>query len=616
MKQPRNGVFNGSISRHWIISIAALLSNTLQFNPILCHGFTIQTTTSVKQQSLFATSLSDSLYLGDATLSTSTFSELYSPHSNLNINDDDEVTKAENILPIWMTRRLTTLGFEYPTLIQRRVMDTLSSEENAPPDIILQAQTGSGKTLAYLLPTMAQIDASRSCIQAIVIVPTRELGLQVSRVAKRIAAGYVHNDEQQNNDNEEESESTSEEKPESTTNNNIIVKKHKMMVMSVLQGSQNRRQRAWAWAEPPHIVIGTPIEICKMVSKGGIKYNSVKVVVVDEVDACLQVSSEEGNALHTLLSRYLSPTYDEVDPHDRMLSPSIVSNQNSDSSTVTSSSSTQSPSQIMELFRKNRQTIFASATIPQHHHFVQQCIQNKWMTNSNPIHIQATPGELMPPKLQHSYIVCNETPKKLAGLRRFIKKNLLDQEKATTDEEDNHTDPKINNKKIIVFCEEHRPLEGMAEALADEFDGIAIFGASQKKSLDDGNRDDNYKSIISVLRFEDSLSDRAFTMDVFREESSSNSNDILRILLCTDLAARGLDVSDITHVINFDLPNDGDTYVHRGGRAGRMGRDGEVVSLITTGQEFVLQRLSNKLGLEVKCIARQKSGKKKKKKQR
>lgn len=73
------------------------------------------------------------------------------------------------------------------------------------------------------------------------------------------------------------------------------------MVMSVLQGSTNKRQRAWAWAEPPHVVIGTPDELGKMVSKGGIRYNSVEYVVVDEVDACLG-NRQTSNELHLLLS--------------------------------------------------------------------------------------------------------------------------------------------------------------------------------------------------------------------------------------------------------------------------------------------------------------------------
>ena len=85
------------------------------------------------------------------------------------------------------------------------------------------------------------------------------------------------------------------------------------------------------------------------------------------------------------------------------------------------------------------------------------------------------------------------------------------------------------------------------------------------------------------------------------------------------MAARGLDISNISHVINFDLPhdNEGDTYVHRGGRAGRLGRKGKVMSLITADQEFVLERLANKLSLDLKCVARQDvQGKKKKKKKK
>jgi superfamily II DNA/RNA helicase len=71
------------------------------------------------------------------------------------------------------------------------------------------------------------------------------------------------------------------------------------------------------------------------------------------------------------------------------------------------------------------------------------------------------------------------------------------------------------------------------------------------------------------------------------------------------LAARGLDIADISHVIHFDLPDDADTYVHRAGRTGRMGRKGQVLAIITPEQEFVLKRLTNKLNVETKCLARQ-----------
>ena len=52
-----------------------------------------------------------------------------------------------------------------------------------------------------------------------------------------------------------------------------------------------------------------------------------------------------------------------------------------------------------------------------------------------------------------------------------------------------------------------------------------------------------------------------------------------KIVVATDVVARGLDVDGITHVINYDLPDDTEVYVHRIGRTGRMGRKGEILEL-------------------------------------
>lgn len=84
--------------------------------------------------------------------------------------------------------------------------------------------------------------------------------------------------------------------------------------MSVLEGSSNKRQRAWAWADPPHIVIGNPENLSKLVTTGAIRVNAVSYVVVDEVDACL-LSETTRASLHELLARSLSPTH--ADEQDR-----------------------------------------------------------------------------------------------------------------------------------------------------------------------------------------------------------------------------------------------------------------------------------------------------------
>ena len=67
----------------------------------------------------------------------------------------------------------------------------------------------------------------------------------------------------------------------------------------------------------------------------------------------------------------------------------------------------------------------------------------------------------------------------------------------------------------------------------------------------------------------------------------------IKVLVATDVAARGLDIDDISHVFNFDLPRDPEIYVHRIGRTGRAGREGVSVSLVTPQEQWRLRRIEN-----------------------
>src|SRR4051812_14147972 len=73
----------------------------------------------------------------------------------------------------------------------------------------------------------------------------------------------------------------------------------------------------------------------------------------------------------------------------------------------------------------------------------------------------------------------------------------------------------------------------------------------------------------------------------------------LPILVATDVAARGLDISTVTHVINFDVPISPDVYVHRIGRTGRVGRSGRAITFVEPKQQRELQAIERHIGTEI-----------------
>ncbi len=72
-----------------------------------------------------------------------------------------------------------------------------------------------------------------------------------------------------------------------------------------------------------------------------------------------------------------------------------------------------------------------------------------------------------------------------------------------------------------------------------------------------------------------------------------------QVLVATDIAARGIDVSNVSHVINYDMPNTPETYIHRIGRTGRAERSGEALTLITTDDRQMVKAIHRKIGTPV-----------------
>jgi ATP-dependent RNA helicase DeaD len=74
----------------------------------------------------------------------------------------------------------------------------------------------------------------------------------------------------------------------------------------------------------------------------------------------------------------------------------------------------------------------------------------------------------------------------------------------------------------------------------------------------------------------------------------------VKIMVATDVAARGLDVKDVTHVFNYHIPFDPQSYVHRIGRTGRAGKSGQAITLVTTEEFRELQRIQKEVGAQMR----------------
>lgn len=127
---------------------------------------------------------------------------------------------------------------------------------------------------------------------------------------------------------------------------------------------------------------------------------------------------------------------------------------------------------------------------------------------------------------------------------------------------------------------------------ADEFYGI-IF-CQTKALVADLTRfmlDRGYK--VDCLHGDMDQNSRERTMQAFRDKK-------LSVLVCTDVAARGLDVKDITHVVNYSLPRELESYVHRIGRTARSGKTGTVMNLVTYTHRHLIGRIEQHTRAQMK----------------
>jgi ATP-dependent RNA helicase DeaD len=146
---------------------------------------------------------------------------------------------------------------------------------------------------------------------------------------------------------------------------------------------------------------------------------------------------------------------------------------------------------------------------------------------------------------------------------------------------------------LVHAKDKYKVLKRIADFVPDIY-GI-VFCRTRKETQEVASKliNDGYNA--DALHGDLSQAQRDAVMQKFRLRN-------LQLLVATDVAARGLDVDDLTHVINFSLPDDIEVYTHRSGRTGRAGKTGISISLVHLREKHILQQIERRVKKTFKSI--------------
>ncbi|HVV72650.1 MAG TPA: DEAD/DEAH box helicase [Verrucomicrobiae bacterium] len=344
-----------------------------------------------------------------------------------------------------LLKAIDKLGFEQAAPIQAEAIPLLLQGK----DVVGQSQTGSGKTVAFAAPALERVNVEERTTQVLILCPTRELAVQVAEEVHKLA-----------------------------------LFKRGLHALPVYGGQSYDRQ-LYGLRQGAHVVIGTPGRVMDHMRRGTLRLNTVRMVILDEVDVMLNMGFREDIEL------------------------------------------------VLQATPKERQTVFFSATIPRP---IQQLIEKY---SREPQSVRIEQKALTVPTVEQVYYEVD---------RRFkveLLTRLID----------------IHDLKLgIIFCNTRRMVDDLVEHLnAQGYSADRLHG-----------------EMTQAMR------DRV--MNRFRKSG-------LQFLVATDVAARGLHVEDVEVVFNYDLPYDGEDYVHRIGRTGRQGRSGRAISFASGREVFQIRNI-------------------------
>ncbi len=169
-----------------------------------------------------------------------------------------------------------------------------------------------------------------------------------------------------------------------------------------------------------------------------------------------------------------------------------------------------------------------------------------------------------------------------AQIRRISKKYLDDPAEITVKNKTTTSAKTTQRYLIVSYPQKVDALTRILEV--ENFEGMIVFVRTKQVT----------EQLAERLRAR-GFSAAAINGDIVQQQRERTINQLrdakLDILVATDVAARGLDVERISHVVNFDIPTDTESYVHRIGRTGRAGRTGDAISFVTPRERHLLKAI-------------------------
>jgi ATP-dependent RNA helicase DeaD len=347
---------------------------------------------------------------------------------------------------------LEAKGYKAPTDCQSETIPRALTGK----DLVVQSRTGTGKTAAFGIPIAEKVGVTREEIQAVVLAPTRELAVQVAQEVSEIGRG-------------------------------------RGIRVEAIYGGDSMDRQVEAIRAGAHVVVGTPGRVLDHLRRRTLRFDSVKILVLDEADRMLDM----GFAVEM--------------------------------------------GQIMEYVPAERQTLLFSATVPLGirgliYHYL-----------SDPEWVLLSEDQIYVKEVEHLYCL---TPKLHKETTLY---KLLEYE---------------NPASSMVFCNTREETRQVYTFLM----GKGLPSAMLSSDLPQKKREK------VMARFK--------------------AGEI-RHLVTTDVASRGIDIEDLSHVFIFSTPDSPEQYIHRAGRTGRVGKSGRAISLVSAMDLMNFNRLVKRYHVEV-----------------